>query len=998
MKLNQFLLVGRPMRFFLVFVLALSVFFSCSEGGNVFKENEEEEEFEEGEILKGFDLWTEMRAYPNKDIQAPGFSRAYTQSQAMSIQARSDDLQMDLPNTAPWSELAPLNFSGRILCVAFHPTNSNIMFVGSASGGLWKTTNGGTGNVSGINWTYVPTGFPVLGVGSIAINPANPNEMYIGTGEVYSIAPGATGTIAHGGAERTFRGSYGIGILKTTDGGVTWTKALDFAASNLKGVMDLAINPTTPSTVFAATTDGIYRSQNSGATWTLIHNVVMANSMALKPGDPNTLYVGSGNFGSTGAGIYRCSNANAASPTFSQLTTGLPAGITGKIEISVTPVNVNAIYASIGNSPSGGPEGLYKSMNGGTNWSVANASTTVIGSQGWYGHDVAVSRADVNLVLWGELNFYRSANGGTTISNTGVWSSWNINNTTIGTLQEGVNNGYVHADVHSIVSSPHDATGQTFFICTDGGLFRTTNGGTSFQTLNGGLNTSQIYSNAAISATNRDFMILGLQDNEAFIYNGTPGCRRIGNLGDGFHAAIDPTNDNQSYMESYFLRISGTTNNWTSRYTVNSNSPGPTGLDVTDSACFNAPYVLAPSNPNVMYGGTVKLFKYTSVKTAPSRTTTNGGANLSGPSQPILTLAISSTSDQVVYASTVPKLGVRSRIYKTTNGGTSYTNITGTLPDRFYSKIAVDPTNHNRIAVALSGFGTSHVFLSTNGGTNWTDIGGGLPDVPHNTLAFDPDNVGVLYVGSDLGVFYAQNVPLSTVAASLSISWTAYNDGFPDGVMVSDIVFTPSPRKMRLATFGRGLWERDLAPYIALPVNLVSFDAARDNDANLLTWKVSDENNVQRYEIEYSNDGIGFSNVGIESAKNNAGQAYTYSFRHSISRQSDAYYRLKIIDSDGSFKYSTVRKVGASAGNTNIYVYPNPTAGQFYVHVPVVNNTVINYKVVDMSGRVIVSQKVSLVAGAKEFKGDLSNYPAGQYAIMLQGKGINWKTTIIKTK
>jgi len=243
MKLNQFLLVGRPMRFFLVFVLTLSVFFSCSEGGNVFKENEEEEEFEEGEILKGFDLWTEMRAYPNKDIQAPGFSRAYTQSQAMSIQARSDDLQMDLPNTSPWSELAPLNFSGRILCVSFHPTNPNIMFVGSASGGLWKTTNGGTGNVSGINWTYVPTGFPVLGVASIAINPTDPNEMYIGTGEVYSIAPAATGTIAHGGYERTFRGSYGIGILKTTDGGVTWTKALDFAASNLKGVMDLAINP-----------------------------------------------------------------------------------------------------------------------------------------------------------------------------------------------------------------------------------------------------------------------------------------------------------------------------------------------------------------------------------------------------------------------------------------------------------------------------------------------------------------------------------------------------------------------------------------------------------------------------------------------------------------------------------------------------------------------------------------------------------------------------------
>ena len=651
------------MRFFLVFAIGLSVFFSCSDRNNVFSENENEEgEFEEGEILEGFNLWTEMRAYPNKDIQAPGFSRAYTQSQGMSLQARYDELQMDVPTINPWTELGPLNFSGRILCVAFHPTDPNIMFVGSASGGLWKTTNGGTGNASGINWTYVPTGFPVNGVASVAINPTNPNEIYVGTGEVYSIAPGATGTIGHGGAERTFRGSYGIGILKSTDGGVTWTKTLDFAASNLKGVMDIAFNPTTPSTVFAATTDGIYRTTNSGASWTLIHNVVLANSMAFKPGDPNTLYVGSGNFGSTGSGIYRTSNANAATPTFTKLTTGLPTGIVGKIEISVTPANANFIYASIGSLPSGGPEGMYKSTDGGNTWSQPNTNTTVIGNQGWYGHDIAVSRANQNLVLWGELNFYRSTNGGTTISNTGVWSNWNINNTTIGTTQEGTSTNYVHADVHSIVCSPHDATGNTFFICTDGGLFRTTNGGTAFQTLNGGLNTSQIYANAAISATNRNFMVMGLQDNEAFIYAGAPGCRRIGSLGDGFHAAIDPTNENRSYMESYFLRIDRTTDKWVSganRSTVNSNG---SSLNVTDSACFNAPYVLSPSNPSIMYGGTVKLFKFTNVNATPVKTTMNGGANLSGVSQPILTMGISSLSDQVLYLSTIPTVWCKEQI------------------------------------------------------------------------------------------------------------------------------------------------------------------------------------------------------------------------------------------------------------------------------------------------------------------------------------------------
>ena len=320
------------------------------------------------------------------------------------------------------------------------------------------------------------------------------------------------------------------------------------------------------------------------------------------------------------------------------------------------------------------------------------------------------------------------------------------------------------------------------------------------------------------------------------------------------------------------------------------------------------------------------------------------------------------------------------------------------MPDRYYSKIAVDPTNHSRIAVALSGFGSSHVYLSTNSGTNWTDIGGGLPDIPVNTLAFDPDNVGVLYIGTDNGVYYAQNVPLSTAAASATMAWTSYNDGFPDGVMVSDIVFTPSPRKIRLATFGRGLWERDLAPYIALPVNIISFDAARDNDANLLTWKAADENNVLRYEIEYGTDGTKFTTIGSQAAKNITGQTYTYTYRHITGRQSDAYYRLKIIDNDGSFKYSTVQKVSAVTDKTNIYAYPNPTAGQFFIHVPVVNNTEVNYKVIDMSGRVLVTQQVTLPAGSREFKGDLSLFPAGQYNIMLQGRDINWRTTIIKTK
>jgi hypothetical protein len=160
------------------------------------------------------DLWSEMRTYPNKDMDASEFNSSFQLSRAMLISQASTN-SPNATQVTPWVELGPKNFSGRILSIGFHPTNANIMWVGSASGGLWKTTTGGTGAAGGINWTYVPTGFPVLGVPSIAVNPSNGNEIYIGTGEVYNSTPGGSTGAGH---IRTFRGTYGIGILKSIDG------------------------------------------------------------------------------------------------------------------------------------------------------------------------------------------------------------------------------------------------------------------------------------------------------------------------------------------------------------------------------------------------------------------------------------------------------------------------------------------------------------------------------------------------------------------------------------------------------------------------------------------------------------------------------------------------------------------------------------------------------------------------------------------------------------
>ncbi len=982
--LISFTRLSNSIRLVLAFFILFS--FSCEQFEN---ENEREEE-EKGEAIRGFDLWSEMRTYPNKELNARAFSPGFDIAKRLSLQTRSNELGLNLPNTAPWTELAPKNFAGRAISLAFHPTNPNIMFVGTASGGLWKTTTGGTGGAGGINWQFVPTGFPLLGVGSVVINPLNPNEMYIGSGEVYNtaaLAGGATGA----GHIRLFRGTYGIGILKSIDGGVSWSKVLDFSNSSIKGVMDLAIHPTTPSTVFAATSDGVYRTTNSGTTWTLIHNIVLPNSLEFKPGNPNILYVGSGNFGSAGNGIYKSTNANAATPTFTKLTTGLPATITGKIMLSVTAANANVIYASVGDNPDNvmTTDGLYKSTNEGATWTaIQTGGSSIIGGQGWYGHALGVSSTDENELIWGELDTYQSSNGGTSITKTGFWNNWDVNNTTVGTTQEGLNDNYVHADVHRIICSPHDASGNTFFLCTDGGVFRTTDGGLNFQTLNGGLNTAQIYANMAISPVNSNYMLLGLQDNEAMVYNGAAGCRRLGGLGDGFHSAINSTGAIQ-LVESYYFNYKRSTNSGASF--------GASSGAVAELACFNVPMVYSSAIPSsYIFAGTIYFKRSTNNGAAWSNL--NGGAPIAGANNPAI--AMNAPSNSIVYFSTAPGGGVRSKLWKTTNAtvaSPTFTEITGTLPDRYYSDIAVDPTNSSRMAVSLSGFGASHVFLTTDGGTSWCNIGVGLPDVPTNTVAFDPVNPGALYVGNDIGVFYAYNVPTGVLPASFPLTWIAYNEGFTDALLANDLLIT-STGKIRLGSYGRGLWERDLAPYGTLPAKISSFTVNRVGNINQLNWEVTEEVNVERYDVEYSVDGQNFTALASLNAQTSGQGIQHYLYAHSIDRKNVAYYRIRILDNDGQWVYTSVVKISAESVKNSIYLYPNPTSGIINLYVPVMADVQVQMRVIDMSGKIVKSKQVSLKSGVQEFSVDLSSLPNGTYRVMLDGKGLKWSGSLIKTK
>jgi len=988
----------------LTLALLCSLFFILRPGEN-FKEGEggEEEEGLPG-VLLAMDLWSDMRTYPNPSMPGTGYAQAYEQTTRMSIAARGAEARVMSTTTAPWTNLAPMNFSGRVISLGFHPTNANIMWAGSAAGGLWKTTNGGTGAANGINWTPVNTGFPVLGVMSIAVHPTDGNTLYIGTGEVYNSniygGPTSTGNI------RVFRGTYGIGILKTTDGGVNWTKSLNFDSTQLVGVAEIAINPSNTNIVYAATTLGVYRTTDGGANWTNVFPVPLAMDLQFKPGDPNVLYFTAGNFGSAGTGIYKCTNAAAASPTYSPINTGITLS-SGKIMITMVSTAPNTIFASVGREPdTSDPFGLYKSTNEGASWTQIGDATlsSVMGTnsklnQGWYAHDVSVDPSNLNNILWGEQDLYRTTNGGSTFTRETQWNLWSLNPAT-GVLNESTTGGsspnastnYLHADVHRLIISPFSST--TIFALTDGGVYKSTDNGLTFVGLNGGLCTAQIYANMGISKLTPNLMIGGLQDNEGFIWAGTSNCRRVGNLGDGFHSVISPTDDNIMFTESYYLNVSRSTDKFVNagnRTTViNNGQPGNAGYE---NACFNSPLVVAPSNGNIMYAGSIRMKKSTNGGTSFS----NVGPNpLSASDAMILYIAVAPSDPNTLYVSVAPgqTSGTRSKLFKSTNGGTNFTEITGSLPNRYYSDIAIDYANPSRLAVTVSGFGSSHVYLSLDAGTTWSDVSGDLPNLPHNTLMFDPNNRRTLYVGNDAGVFYAHGLPTGSGAlpATTPATWIAYNEGIEPVMLVSDLQVNTAG-KLRMATYGRGLWERDLAPTSTLPFVFKKFNVRETADGNKLDWTISTQGNVVRYEVEYSNDAISFRKVGTVDAVSAAGDI-NYTYLHRITNDMDGFYRIKIISADNTYEYSVVESVKAKKLITKLTAFPNPTTGAFKVKIPTNSRGALNLQLYDNAGKLLMAKRVEL--GTTDVPMRISRFPAGTYQLVLEGFEAKWATRILK--
>lgn len=720
------------------------------------------------------DQWAFTRAYPSGKIPTEEFEQAFWQKEA--------EINFRGPEDNNWEALGPKNIGGRTLCLAFHPTDTSIIYVGSASGGLWKTTTNGRG----VNaWERVPTGFPALAVSAIEIDPNNPDVMYIGTGEVYS----AFGSSAPGIVNRFTRGSYGIGILKTIDGGTTWQKIMDWEYNDLKGVQDLALNPLNPNTIFAATTDALFRSEDAGETWTAVNNVIMATDVLINPADTNIIFVAHGNLdvNVTGyTGIYRSTNGG---DSFTELTNGLPANFTGKTLLDISPSDTDILYASIQNFSANGnttPHGIFKTEDGGDTWAQVNNQNVALW-QGWYSHDIAVKPDDPNTIIHTGVDVYKSTSGGQNLTQKTIWSLWQFGQVPVGGPEGPFN--YVHGDIHRAYYHPQFH--NQVYLVSDGGLFVSEDNGESWEGRNGGYQTAQFYANFGNSTTDSLLAIGGMQDNSTAIYVGDDAWIRVLG-GDGMSAAINPENDSIMYGSSQLLGLNRSTNRGQNFFNSTAGIPN-------EPRAFNSPFEIAPSSPNIMYAGTVRLFKSINQGILWFATTANtlDGNNV------IINMAVSPSDASLVYLATAPDSFFPespAKLFKTTDGGATFTQLSG-LPNRIISDIAFDPIDNNIIYVTLSGFNTDHVFKSTDGGENWTSIDNGLPNVPTNSIVVDPEFPQGLYIGNDIGVYFSPDG---------GDNWELYSGDLPDAIMVIHLSLSESNRKLRVATHGNGVYQADL--------------------------------------------------------------------------------------------------------------------------------------------------------------------------------------------
>ncbi|MBK8701642.1 MAG: hypothetical protein IPN29_19645 [Saprospiraceae bacterium] len=657
----------------------------------------------------------------------------------------AESIRQDLGNRflpANFSSLGPSTTNGgyagtgRINSLAFHPGNSNIIFAGTAGGGLWKSTDGGS------TWFTQTDQLATLGVSSIAIHPVNNNIIFIATGD------------ADGGD------NYSVGILVSLDGGATFlTTGLTWNTSAQDVIKKIIFDPDNPNNMLAISNLGIHRSTDRGVNWALVSTGDFDDLEAHPTASVSTYYA--------------CKGGEIYKSTDDGITWSLKQTIasTNRIALAVSPADANLVYALCSKSSNNGFNGLYKSVNSGESYDSQSTSPNILGwsvngsdtgGQGWYDLVIAADPLNANTIYTGGVNTWKSTDGGI---------SWTIN-----TMWYGVSGiPEVHADKHALDWQNN----TTLWQGNDGGVYKTNNGGSTWQHKGSGIVNSQMYK---LGVSQMDQMVLtGLQDNGTKLRsNNASWSDVIG--GDGMECAIQQNDGTVMYGSLYNGIFNRSVNGGQYWQNISDNIPGaPSGAWVT-------PFEVDPSLPTTIYAAYQQVYKST------DRGTTWVSIGNFSNNNTLNHLRVAPSDTKYIYAARN-----NGNLWRTTDGGTTWTQMTS--PGNNVGMLIISPNDPNVIWVVRQNFSSgAKVYKSTNGGGNWTNISGTLPNIPANCLVYQLGTSDGLYLGMDVGIYYRDN----TLG-----DWVLFNTGLPN-VEVTELEINYDQGKLYAATYGRGLWSSDL--------------------------------------------------------------------------------------------------------------------------------------------------------------------------------------------
>lgn len=705
------------------------------------------------------DRFVRQRSWPDETLNLSAMQEASHQARAM----RQRHSELD----ETWEYEGPGNVGGRVTALAIHPDAPSVIYAGAATGGVFKSTDGGGEFYATVDDDYsYPTG-------ALSMDPNDPNTVWWGTGEA-----------------NTSGDSYpGNGIHVTRDGGASWTH---MGLEQSYHIARIAIDPTDSNRLFVAATGshfpgagerGLYRTENGGEDWErvlFVDDTTACTDVEINPLHPDTMFavfwersrtVTQRNILGDGTGLYRSIDGG---DTWEMLDVGTPYTEFGRPLIAISPSQPSTIYfnATIGTHNT---DLLYRSDDGGDTWYTPPAdlpANDLYMGFGWYFGESQVHPTNPDrLYLCGVWKLYCSDAGDR-------WYAFMHD---------------AHVDAHALWINPENP--DQMVMGHDGGVDVSHDGGV----------TTQIFTTLPITqfyAITHDPQIPerlygGTQDNStsARLGTGTNDWSTI-YYGDGFYVQVDPIFPSRIYACYQYGGLGRSDNGGASFVDIQ-------GDMQRDRTNWMMPYQIDPHNPARLYAGTYRVWKSEDIGnswTALSPDLTDSVANTSFAYSTITTLAVSPLDSTLIYVGTDD-----AHVWRTVNGGADWEPLDATLPQRWVTRVVPDPVDTNTVYVTFSGYkqndSTAYVYRSTDRGTNWTAISETLPQAPVNDLVVDPLYQDYLYVANDFGVY---------VTYDLGEHWEALGEGLPF-VTVHDLEYIPSLRRLVAGTHGRSMYSYSLA-------------------------------------------------------------------------------------------------------------------------------------------------------------------------------------------